>query len=164
MFGPGIAAAAEHPGQHLFRLSESDELWLPPAEGLNLAGWSADRASAALDDTLAAWQRWANLHPYVGPQRDAVVDSLRAIRLLSYEPCGSQVAAPTTWLPEEIGADRNDDCRYAWVRDSSLALAILSVLATRRNACLPRRAGTRVPQDSRPSRRGYSSCAGRCVS
>lgn len=122
-----VAAACEQPGGHSFELGESQELWVLAADGLNLAGWNVDRASAALDDTLAAWERWANLHPYLGPQRDAVLDSLRAIRLLSYEPSGSQVAAPTTSLPEKIGGDSNYDYRYAWVRDSSLALAILSV-------------------------------------
>ena len=36
--------------------------------------------------------------------------------------------SPTTSLPEQIGGSRNYDYRYAWVRDSSLALAILAVL------------------------------------
>jgi GH15 family glucan-1,4-alpha-glucosidase len=38
------------------------------------------------------------------------------------------VASPTCSLPEKIGGDRNYDYRYAWIRDSSLALAIIAVM------------------------------------
>lgn len=110
-----------------FELAAGETLWLLAAFQESGESWSTAAAARALDETLAAWSDWAKRHPYLGPQRDASLASLRTMRLLSYEPSGSQVAAPTTSLPERIGGDRNYDYRYAWVRDSSLALAIMAV-------------------------------------
>jgi GH15 family glucan-1,4-alpha-glucosidase len=90
--------------------------------------WDVDRAKAALSDTINAWSKWSSKHPFFGPRKEAVVRSVITIRLLSFQPNGNQVAAPTCSLPEKIGGQRNYDYRYAWIRDSSLALAILSVM------------------------------------
>lgn len=96
-------------------------------EDPQVLSWSVERAQAAFEQTASSWRHWARRHPWLGPQREAVHASLRGIRLLSHAETGSQVAAPTTSLPERIGSDRNYDYRFAWVRDSSLALAILAV-------------------------------------
>jgi GH15 family glucan-1,4-alpha-glucosidase len=80
------------------------------------------RIDARLDDSIEGWRRWIGGCEYDGRWRDAVERSLLALKLLVYEPSGAMVAAPTTSLPECIGAERNFDYRFAWVRDTTFAL------------------------------------------
>jgi GH15 family glucan-1,4-alpha-glucosidase len=47
------------------------------------------------------------------------------VKLLTAEPYGSIVAAPSFGLPERIGGSRNWDYRYSWIRDSSFTLYAL---------------------------------------
>lgn len=124
---PMLLEGAGEGGPVHFVLSAGQSVWLAFGWQERPDVWSVATAGHALQQTQACWEGWARMHPYLGPERPAVMASLRAIRLLGYQPCGSQVAAPTTSLPERLGGDRNYDYRFAWVRDSSLALAILAM-------------------------------------
>lgn len=85
---------------------------------------------ARLDDALAAWQAWSDLHQtYRGPWENLVQHSARVLQALTFAPTGAIVAAPTTSLPETVGGARNWDYRFAWVRDASLTLNALWVAA-----------------------------------
>jgi GH15 family glucan-1,4-alpha-glucosidase len=92
--------------------------------------WSQDEIGRRLEDTLAGWRSWSDLHQaYEGPWRDLVHHSGRVLQALTFEPTGAIVAAPTTSLPESVGGERNWDYRYTWVRDASLTMEALWVAA-----------------------------------
>ncbi len=82
----------------------------------------------SLQQTTNWWREWTKRGFHEdGPAhwRQAMVRSLITLKLLSFEPTGAIIAAPTTSLPERIGGERNWDYRYCWLRDSSLTLLAL---------------------------------------
>jgi GH15 family glucan-1,4-alpha-glucosidase len=84
--------------------------------------------SESLDRTIGWWQEWSKRCRFDARHerwRDAVVRSLITLKLLTFEPTGGIVAAPTTSLPEASGGSRNWDYRYCWLRDSALTLYAL---------------------------------------
>ncbi len=92
--------------------------------------WSQHEIDGRLDDTIAAWDSWSELHQsYEGPWRDLVDQSGRVLQALSFRPTGAICAAATTSLPETVGGDRNWDYRYSWVRDASFTIEALWVAA-----------------------------------
>jgi alpha,alpha-trehalase len=92
--------------------------------------WSQSDIRARLDDTIAAWESWSDLHQaYEGPWRELVHHSGRVLQALSFAPTGAICAAATTSLPEAVGGARNWDYRYTWVRDASFTIEALWVAA-----------------------------------
>ncbi|MGE0313520.1 MAG: glycoside hydrolase family 15 protein [Lautropia sp.] len=85
-------------------------------------------AEPLLATTMAFWREWVEYARYRGPRHDAVVRSAVTLKLLTFEPTGAIVAAPTTSLPEGIGGTRNWDYRYCWLRDASFAMYALSAI------------------------------------
>ena len=73
-------------------------------------------------DTVAYWRRWLSKSTYTGRWREMVHRSAITLKLLSFEPTGAIVAAPTCSLPESIGGPRNWDYRYTWIRDAAFTL------------------------------------------
>jgi hypothetical protein len=76
------------------------------------------------DLSRAAWDRIGE-PPKPEAYGREVAESLRALRMLTYEPTGGMVAAATTSLPEIPGGTRNYDYRYVWLRDAGMIASAL---------------------------------------
>lgn len=85
-------------------------------------------AETELARTLDYWQGWTGTCRYTGPYANVVRRSALVLKLLTYEPTGAIIAAPTTSLPEAIGGVRNWDYRFTWLRDSALIIYALQLL------------------------------------
>jgi GH15 family glucan-1,4-alpha-glucosidase len=113
-------------GRRLIRAGEAVDFSLTfSAEGPAVFPPLGERTRAAIDRSAAWWSRWAGHLQYDGPSRADVVRSALALRLLFYAPSGAIIAAPTTSLPERVGAGLNWDYRYCWLRDASLTVRAL---------------------------------------
>ena len=84
-----------------------------------------DQAEQRFRETVTYWQRWLAKCTYQGRWREMVQRSALALKLMTFEPTGALIAAPTTSLPEDIGGHRNWDYRYTWLRDASFTLYAL---------------------------------------
>ncbi|HVR72079.1 MAG TPA: glycoside hydrolase family 15 protein [Vicinamibacteria bacterium] len=119
----GEAATAE------FELREGEALaftWRPLPPGAEGGGVFTDAEAAEhFNRTVQFWRRWLSRCTYTGRWREMVYRSALALKLLTYEPTGAIVAAPTCGLPEELGGVRNWDYRYVWLRDAALTVYAL---------------------------------------
>jgi len=83
---------------------------------------SMDMTDRLRRQTISYWRGWLSKCTYKGRWREAIYRSALCLKLLTFEPTGAIVAAPTTSLPEEVGGIRNWDYRFTWIRDSSFVL------------------------------------------
>jgi len=97
-----------------FLLSETDDDCAPPL--------TPDQGQAQFEETVEYWRNWLDNCTYTGRWRDVIYRSALALKLLTYQPTGAIIAAPTMGLPEEIGGERNWDYRYVWIRDAAFTL------------------------------------------
>jgi GH15 family glucan-1,4-alpha-glucosidase len=97
----------------LRRIGPDDRSWHGLDEG---------EAEELFRDTVVFWRRWLSKCTYTGRWREIVHRSALTLKLLSFEPTGAIVAAPTCSLPEVIGGGRNWDYRYTWIRDAAFTV------------------------------------------
>jgi GH15 family glucan-1,4-alpha-glucosidase len=113
-------------GEFVARAGHDALLALIAADGSPVIAPSAADVRRRRDSTVAAWESWSATVPYDGGRgsrdRELVLRSALALKLLTYSPTGAMAAAATTSLPEQIGGDRNYDYRYCWIRDTSFVL------------------------------------------
>jgi GH15 family glucan-1,4-alpha-glucosidase len=72
--------------------------------------------------TVNYWRSWIARCQYRGRWREMVHRSALALKLMTYQPTGAIVAAPTCSLPEGILGQRNWDYRFTWIRDSAFTI------------------------------------------
>jgi pentatricopeptide repeat protein len=83
---------------------------------------SEPEAEELFQQTVEYWRRWLSKCTYTGRWREIIHRSALTLKLLTYEPTGAIVAAPTCSLPERVGGERNWDYRYTWIRDAAFTL------------------------------------------
>ena len=81
-----------------------------------------DQGEELFERTVEYWRRWLGRCTYMGRWREMVHRSCLALKLLTFEPTGAIVAAPTCSLPEGLGGSRNWDYRYTWIRDAAFTI------------------------------------------
>jgi GH15 family glucan-1,4-alpha-glucosidase len=86
------------------------------------AALSKEGAFEDFKQTIEYWRRWISRCTYTGRWREMVHRSALVLKLLTYEPTGAIVAAPTCSLPEGVGGERNWDYRYTWIRDAAFTI------------------------------------------
>jgi GH15 family glucan-1,4-alpha-glucosidase len=110
-------------GRALIRAGERRRLSLAYAmRDMLVAPPLGTAADARLARTVEWWRGWSGQCRFDHPYRPAVLRSALALKLLTYSLSGAVVAAVTTSLPEAIGAERNWDYRYCWLRDAATTL------------------------------------------
>ncbi|HEV8579373.1 MAG TPA: glycoside hydrolase family 15 protein [Thermoanaerobaculia bacterium] len=119
--GDGVAA------EFTLKEGESATFVLRPADPQGGCGPapSAQEMEALFQQTIAYWRRWISACTYHGRWREMVHRSALALKLLTFEPTGAIVAAPTCSLPEHPGGVRNWDYRYTWMRDAAFTVYAL---------------------------------------
>ncbi|HJU05533.1 MAG TPA: glycoside hydrolase family 15 protein [Nitrospiraceae bacterium] len=83
---------------------------------------SQDETDELFESTVHYWHRWLSKCSYTGRWREMVYRSALTLKLMTFEPTGAIVAAPTCSLPETLGGVRNWDYRYTWIRDAAFTL------------------------------------------
>jgi alpha,alpha-trehalase len=116
--GPGVVGEV--------RLRPGTEEWFVFASGAQeVTPVTSFDSRHRLRQTTDYWRAWSARSTYRGKWRDPVQRSALLLKLLFYRPTGAMVAAPTTSLPTRFGGIRNWDYRFAWVRDTALAIRSL---------------------------------------
>ena len=87
--------------------------------------YSEEETREAFERTVKFWRKWLSQSRYTGRWREMMHRSALTLKLMTYQPTGAIVAAPTTSLPEGIGGQRNWDYRYTWIRDAAFSLYAL---------------------------------------
>ncbi|PRH81007.1 glucoamylase [Streptomyces solincola] len=113
-----------------FHLEEGDSVLFvletsEPGAGCPGEELTREAAEQLFRATVAFWRDWLGRSSYTGRWRETVHRSALTLKLLTHEPTGALVAAPTCALPEELGGSRNWDYRYVWIRDAAFSLYAL---------------------------------------
>lgn len=93
--------------------------------GVCQAPATEQQAHESFEATIKFWRAWLARSTYRGRWREIVNRSALLLKLLTFDPTGAIIAAPTCSLPEVLGGGRNWDYRYTWIRDAAFTLYAL---------------------------------------
>jgi GH15 family glucan-1,4-alpha-glucosidase len=125
---PGLALQDDGQAAAQIRIRAGDQLCIVLSygtPGAAIAPWTLEQALQAFQQTERYWTEWSQAFQFDGEYRDAVLRSSLLLKLLTFEPTGAIVAAPTSSLPEAIPGARNWDYRFSWLRDSQFVITAL---------------------------------------
>lgn len=111
-------AAVEITGDTFLWLSYNEKLVAPQTQ----------QARLEFQRTKVYWLNWVAEARIFPRWNDEIERSMLVLKLLAYQPTGAVLAAVTTSLPEEIGAERNWDYRFCWLRDASMTIKVFTQL------------------------------------
>jgi len=80
--------------------------------------YSVAFCSKLMSATKKYWQQWVSTLIIPNNNKELIIRSALVLKLLTFSETGAIIAAATTSIPEEIGAVRNWDYRFCWVRDA----------------------------------------------
>ncbi len=115
----------DHSGGSVFDVHEEESFVFvlhKVEKGNNCLSFDEKQAEERFLRTLSFWRKWLAKSQYTGRWREMVNRSALILKLLTFEPTGAIVAAPTCSLPEVIGGARNWDYRYTWIRDAAFTV------------------------------------------
>lgn len=122
LWSPAAMRIVGGAAQGSFRVRAGETRWVILTERERV---TEDVAARALQQTIAAWERWSAHGTYPFIYESIVRRSALVLDSLVHAPTGAIVAAPTTSLPEWPGGTRNWDYRFAWLRDASWLVSAL---------------------------------------
>ncbi|WP_434385247.1 glycoside hydrolase family 15 protein [Melittangium boletus] len=129
MLSSEVELEADAEGQRataIFTLDEGESAVFSLSEGKpeSCAGrvLDKDHADKLFRSTVDYWRHWLSHCTYKGRWREMVQRSALALKLMTFEPSGAIVAAPTCSLPETPGGSRNWDYRFVWIRDAAFTV------------------------------------------
>ena len=125
---PGLAVEGAGQAAAQFKVHAGEQVCIVlsyGSAGTKISPWTLDDALSALERTRDYWNEWSQSFQYDGEYRGEVLRSALLLKLLTYEPTGAIIAAPTTSLPEAIPGERNWDYRLSWLRDSQFVITAL---------------------------------------
>jgi GH15 family glucan-1,4-alpha-glucosidase len=91
----------------------------------NLPNITGKSLLKAQEKTEEHWQQLMSNLSYKGPYQGQMLQSYRAIQLMTHADSGGILAAGTTSLPEIVGLGRNYDYRYVWLRDTAMDVSAI---------------------------------------
>ncbi len=107
-------------------IPEGESGWMVLLDDKNgLPSVSIESLHNALRQTEEKWNSIMKNILYEGVYKDQMYHSYKAIQMVTPEYSGGILAAGTTSLPEQIGAGRNYDYRYVWLRDTAMVVSAL---------------------------------------
>ena len=87
-----------------------------------------DSIQLEMEKTKVYWMNWSANTCRFAKFNEEIQRSALVLKLLACQKSGAIVAAMTTSLPEELGAERNWDYRYCWLRDASMTISVMTRL------------------------------------